>query len=458
VKEEPSLFLDLLPSFHGAKRPYQYGAINGFSELWEASRGKPVPIDWGSAWPKLFSFLEQLLTPEAFWNEPVEHPRDLTPTRDWIPPVVAELLKSGTRSDSHAYSPDLLPRGWRLLSILLEKSEAVDSASENDPMTQAINSPRGKALEGLFLHALRACRLADSSSGSHVDAWAGVKPTFDVEMAKCSGGNYEFSTLCGAYLANLDYLSSDWLVANVKGIFPEASPDNFFCAIAGLAYGAPTRRIYVLLRDSEIVDRAIQLESKARYGREKLIERIALAYLWGEEKLDSSRWSHLFDISREQDLIGATRYFWSVQGQSLSTEQRQRIIDFWERTIDWARTQSPPPTKLMAALATLSCYLQSADGKDRELLLAVAPFVHLEHATHDFIEELQRLVTVSPAGVSKVLGGLLEAHVPLFDYQDGLKSLLTTLHAGGRKEDAIRYANMARSLRGMEELFNYWVG
>ena len=378
----------------------------------------------------------------------------LSPTRGWIPPVIADLLKSGTRTDDHAYAPELLPRGWRLLGVLLERSPAAEVVSDDDPMMQAINSPKGKAVEALFLHALRVCRLADDESKSHAAQWTSMEPRFEMELAKCIGANFEFATLCGAYLAHLEYMALGWLPVNVTRIFPEAHPANNLCAIAGLAYSQPLRSIYVLLRDTGVIERAIRLDLKARHANEKLVERVSLAYLWGEEELDSARWSLLFRDNREHDLVIAARFFWAVRHDGLTAPQVERVISFWERCLLWAKESVTPPIKLMPALATLSNYLDSADGKSLALLLAVAPFVHFEHATLDFIEELQRITAASPEGVSRVLGTVLNAHLPSYDYEDRLKALIARLADLGLVDEATQHADRARTVSGMQELYD----
>jgi hypothetical protein len=244
------------------------------------------------------------------------------------------------------------------------------------------------------------------------------------------------------------------LAENVDRIFPKLHPANAECAIAGLAYAPSSRRMYRLLRNEGVIDWALRVNLKASHSREKLIQRLTLAYLWGEEPLDSPRWSHLFESQQEQDLIQATRYLWSIKGGELSSAQRQQIIEFFERCVSWGQSLPRLPEKLCAALATLAGYLSTADGKERVLLEAVAPFVHVEHGVHEFIEELQRLVEVSPQGVSAVLGRLLSAQVPSYDYEDRLKALIARLAESGLKPDAISHAERARALPGMQKLFD----
>src|SRR5205807_8020465 len=141
--------------------------------------------------------------------------------------------------------------------------------------------PEGRAVAALFSHALRVCRVAAQTTGNHTSAWAQLQPIFGGELNACQNNNAEFSTLCGAYLAQLEYLDAGWTTQHMPNIFPAASPINDQAAIAGLAYAAFTRHIYEHLDHSGIIDRALQYDLKGREAREKLLERIAAAYVWG---------------------------------------------------------------------------------------------------------------------------------------------------------------------------------
>jgi hypothetical protein len=321
-------------------------------------------------------------------------------------------------------------------------------------MTQAINSPKGKAVEALMSHVLRSCRLADKASGNHTKVWEATRPTYDAEIAKCKGANFEFSTLSGAYLANLLYVNRSWVETNLSLVFPAEYPANTLCALDGLAYSGAHSSVYALLVEGGVIQRALQSDLKGRYTLEKLIERIAVAYVRGEEALDSPRLGYLFDTAKERELELVARFLWSIRGEPLSAEQIGRVVAFWERCVKWAEGRSKPPGRLLSALASLAGFLKTAEGREFELLSAVAPFVHVDHGAYQFFEELTRLVPTNPAGVATVLGRFLEAHVPDFDYQDRLKTLLTLLAAQGQKQEAIKYAEMAREVSGMQALFD----
>ncbi len=449
----PQAFLSIISAFLHAKRPFQYGIINGFKRIWEAPKQKQPQIDWDHSWNLLVGFFEQLIGNPEFWAEKAVEDQDMTPNRDWIPPVIAEFLRAGTRDDGNAYSPDLMPRTWSLIEKLLAHLESLDE-SHDDAVFQAINSPKGKAIEALFSHALRACRLSDRASGGHAAAWAEMQLVFDQEIAKCVDANFEFSTLTANYIANLDYIDHEWLQANLKGIFPFNFLNNFHCALEGLAYVPATRPVYALLTNGGILDFALRQEVRGRHARGKLIERIAFAFLWEDESLDGPRFSYLIASSRVEDLEEATEFFWSVSNQELSPAQVERILSFWERCIAWSRDAVDPPARLLSKLGRLSCYLNSIGEREEVWLLAVAPYVQVDYNADYFIEDLERLVDVNPAVVSVVFGKVLDTYSPSFDFEDRLKSLLTKLAAHGRREDVISCTDRLRHLRGMTELFN----
>lgn len=449
----PSEFLPTILDFLNAKRPFQYGLINGFKRAWESPAEKRPDVDWDRTWNLLTDFFEKLTGNSDFWAEKTTEDRDLTPTRDWIPPIIAELLRAGTRNDDKAYSADLMPRTWALICVLLTKAEPLNDPRD-DAMTQAINSSKGKVIEALFSHALRACRLGDRTGGGHAAAWAEMKPVFDQEIALCKEANYEFSTLAANYIANLDYIDRSWLQTNIGSIFPREFLANFHCALEGLAYAPATRPIYSLLLDGGVLDFALRQELRGRHAREKLVERIALAFLWGEEELDGPRFSYLFDSGHIEDLEQATGFFWSVSNQELSQAQVERILAFWNRCVAWSQAVAEPPAKLLSKLGRLSCYIIGVEDRERDWLLAVAPYVHVGYNADDFIEELDRLVEVSPANICAVLGKVLETFAPTFDFQDRLKSLLVKLSKLGHSKEAISYANHLRHLPGMAQLFS----
>jgi hypothetical protein len=456
VKQHAEIFVEILPTFSHAKRPFQYGVINGLMHLWnDTGKNREQQVDWDRAWIALIEFFSSLLNDRGFWEEEVVEDQNMTPNRDWIPPLIASFLKAGTQSDQHAYPESLLPKTWQLINLLLENVQPNEDVGD-DPMFTAINSGKGKAIEALFNHALRACRVSDIATGQHADAWEKMKQTFERELELCKNGNYEMSTLCGNYIANLDYLSHEWLVLNVKRIFPESCQQNFICAIDGLAYAPDHKPIYMLLIGNEVIDKALRLDLKGRHSREKLIQRIALAYLWGDEDLNGPRFSFFFESKTGSDLEEAGDFMWSISNQQLDINQVEKILNFWSRCVEWSKIQDNPPAALLSSLSKLACYVKTIGEREKELLISVAPYVYVGHDADRFIEELDRLADDHPQETREILGKVLETYKPVFDYQDRLKSLIKKIAAqgGNEKQAALKYVDelMKLRLRGMYEL------
>ena len=283
-----------------------------------------------------------------------------------------------------------------------------------------------------------------------------MRGQFDTELQKTLEGNYEFSTLLGAYFANLDYVDEEWVRANLAAIFPVQQP-QFLCAIGGLAYASATIRVYDKLRDAGVIEAALRSNVKGRETRKKLIERVVLGYLWGHDDLDSSRFSCLFAMEQTDDLEHAGWFMWTVRGGALSEAQVARVVAFLDKCVTWSQAQPTPPQKLLSTLSELTWALSDAAGRNRELLLAIAPYVPLRHRTHEFLRELARLLEISPVETTEVLGNLIEHFGPTpsyYDYEGRLKALITRVAALGDRPRALAYCDRLRSVDGMLELFS----
>jgi hypothetical protein len=113
-----------------------------------------------------------------------------------------------------------------------------------------------------------------------------------------------------------------------------------------------------------------------------------------------------------------------------------------------------PSKELLSSLSRLTGFLETADGEDRRLLETVAPYVYVQHNVYGFIDELVRLIEVSPDGVSAVLRKMTELRIPEFDYQDQIRKLLESLVLKGKRDEVVFHAERMRTLPGMQEIFD----
>jgi hypothetical protein len=92
-------------------------------------------------------------------------------------------------------------------------------------------------------------------------------------------------------------------------------------------------------------------------------------------------------------------------------------------------------------------------GQNRELLIAAAPCVELQHTTHEFLEQLRRLVEINPAEIVDVLAVLITTYEPSYDYEDQLKLLVARLADLGQRPAALDFCNKLIRVPGMQQLF-----
>lgn len=456
VKDNLKSFVGEIHQFRAADYTYQYAVLNAFKEVWESEAGGKSSgiIDWEFAWRELVGFIEQLVGDDDFWSAEVADDENFTPNRDWIPPIVAELIRKGTQTDDWAYSPELLPRTRKIVQCLLNNVAPEDELGD-DPMHMAINSPRGKAIEALFDHSLREARLSDKEKGDHVAVWEELEEIYNSEISRTTNANFEFSTLAAAYISNISYLSKLWLVDNINKIFSETYASNFDCAVNGLAYASANRPIYKILVESGVIQSALKKKSIGRQTRQRLLERIALAYLWSDEDLESPRLKYLFDHQAVEDLEDISDLFWAIKNQNLSDDQKARILSFFDQVVMWALSLDATPSKLLSSLSKLTVYIGNPDERQVFLLKEIAPYATENYVSDHFIEEMLRIAQDDPEKANQIVKVFFRSFKTVYDFEDKLKRLIASIaQAGGNlKIDAISYANQFRHLKGMGEVY-----
>lgn len=445
TRASPDIFLEGLPQLLGTKPIYQHAVINALMGAWEAKAN----VDWGRGWDRLVAFFEGLVNNHDFWQQAENAHRDLMAT------AIADCLRAGTKQDEHAYPAELLPRAQAIIGSLLGLLPG-DEAPPDDPMLRAVNSPKGRVIEALYSQALRAARVANHERGTHREAWDAISPVFDAEFAKCKNGNFEFSTLAGTYLPQLQYLDAEWTDKQIEQIFPAEYEANTVCALDGLAYASFTRPVYEALAEHGVVERALGLGLKGRDARGRLLERIGAAYLWGLEDLDGATFAKLFRSATAEDFGSIVNVFWTVRNEKLAPEQRKRVLAFWRLALEWAQDRDQVPAQLLSALGLLAVYIGTLEPDNKKLLEAVAPHLGEGYQSYGFVAQLLRLAREGqdPESISGILKSMIDSRVPEFDYEDKLRSLLELLADRGQRDKVLVMCNQLRDLPGFKELFD----
>lgn len=203
--------------------------------------------------------------------------------------------------------------------------------------------------------------------------------------------------------------------------------------------------------EKRIIDGALRQQLEDKRVEERLVKQIALAYLWGLEELDSSRFAYFFETGQVDYLGDAAGLFWSFRDQ-LTPQQIERILIFWERCLSWGHAAKEPHAKLLSKLSLLSCYLPSIGERERSWLVTVAPYVKVGYNEHFFLEELDRLADESAANVSIVLRAFLDSYEQFIHFDDMLTSIITKIAQHDNRADAIAFAERLRMIQLYEML------
>jgi hypothetical protein len=173
------------------------------------------------------------------------------------------------------------------------------------------------------------------------------------------------------------------------------------------------------------------------------------------EKLTSPQFEKLFAHSNAQAQIAAAAdWFWSVRGTKLTVKQRDLILAFWNRALEWANMQPQMPRGVLAHLGRLTVHLRRLGAQAAQLLGAVAPYVGTDFDFQVFVEELARLAPENPAEAARILGLSLGAAKPTYDVDNHLKTLLQYLADHGQRPTVLNYVNeLLNTLPGMQDFF-----
>jgi len=438
VKEDPKRFIAVLPRLGEFKPAYQYAILNGFRDL--SHSGTPseqgAKFEWPQFWTTLFPYLQTAMLQNILVGLEIdEQVETLTPTRRWLIPVIADLIRNGTHDDYRSIPKELFTSVRIVLAYMLTEEKSTADGRDSDAMTEAINTTKGHCIEALFDFSLYMCRNADRERKSHSEEWQSIRTLFDREIEGCKGGNFEFSTLCGAYLANIHYLSSEWLNTHVEDIFPTdiAYAKNFDCALQGFAYmPQPSKVTYLLLRERGILHVAIGRATKGRHAREKLLQHICVSYLWGDESLEAkdgllAAILTQFDASDIHEIV---RFFWGIHGEQLTSEQVEKILAVWRlcmSRIDEGRTDHHG---ILSDLGLLTVFLKEISDEQERWLLKIAKFIGASHNTEFFVEYLEKLADKSPRQVGEITLKIVQHNKPYYDFENRYESIVSKLLKG----------------------------
>lgn len=429
VKAAPLKYSPHLEKFACLDTAYVYVLIEAFSELW--SEKKELP--WDDVWKSLLNFCEAVIEREAFWSPENSGQRaTFVANRYWVVGSIGRMIEAGTKSDEHAFSPELLGQAKGLLLTLLEKESGEEFKPDSDAVSIAINSPRGRCLEAVINLALRSCRLADKEGDGHVAVWNDLQPIFEGELAKPDAGEYEFITLLVNYLPNFLYMSTEWVSGNLARIFDRDNYQKWLCAIQAYAYvNHIYEEIYNHLKLNRHFIHALDDENLKDRVSEKIIQNVVIAYLRDYESLEDedSLIRQLIDRAINDELSQLIWFIWTLRKKD-DQNLYSKVMKLWPRLLQAIDTDSREGRKLASRLTTWSVFITEVDDTNRDLILQIAAFADEDYNSHDLLESIARISAAQPQKAVAIWKVLLQGSAP--DYpEEAIREAFTNFVASG---------------------------
>ncbi len=435
VKGRPQRFDEEALSFVNCKLGYQYELLRGFEEAWRAKK----VFNWES----VLEFCQKVIEPDNFWQLGDRAPDvHLRATRSWITSAICGLISAGVRSDEWAFHESLLPKAEKIILKILEKEPPTAEGRDDDAMTEALNTPKGRCIDALIAYSLRRARLLASRMEDRDQFWQHIQPFFDHELNKCRNGNYEFSALAGSCVLQLHYLSRAWLESNFNRIFSLEYERNWLCAMQGYFYVSLVHPdIYGWLKTNGHLTKVLEQGVPNPDVRKRIIQQIAVQYLEGEEALEGNGpFSLIIHEWKQDDISEIVCLFWQSRKNEVSQRARQRVLDFWKSCAARIQSHEQDNAAILSYLCLLASYLSQVGQEEESWLVQAAPYVDVNHNSSFFIEYLEGLVEEFPKAVAKAYLAMLTKALPTFE-EENICSIVGKLYSRGLKEEANHIVN-----------------
>ncbi|HHT9106809.1 MAG TPA: SIR2 family protein [Candidatus Wujingus californicus] len=431
VSNNPEKFSIDLEPFLNVYKMYQHSLLWGLVEAWRNKR----KFEWG----KLFAFILKLIEPDEFWKE--SYDENQYNYRDSIISQIAELINEGTRDDSHAFDPELLPAAEKILLILLNKTEA-RLPEMVDLITSVLNSTKGKIFTALINYSLRYARLYKKDKDVRwVDP---IKEEFERRLNREYDPSIEFSVILGEYLPNLYYLDKSWVIEKVNHIFTKNIEEHWKSAFSGYIFNASTvyKDIYFLLRKNGHYAKAIETKFEDDHIEEGIVQHICIGYIERWENLEdkTSLISRLIEKKNPSHLSEIISFLWRIQNRLIDKE---KIKPLWKVLFEIA-IQNLDNSEYKGIISDLSKWLSLIDEIDDatfEWLKTTAKYVEVNHNTSFFIKGLLAHVDKMPEKAGKLYLEMCDSEIYPYYRKEDIRKLVQKLYETGQKEFADRICN-----------------
>jgi hypothetical protein len=362
VAADPRRYSEGSSSFKDLDPTYVRGLLSGFNEAGKQKR----PF----AWQPVLDLCQWVL------EQPREIPdraeaEDIDPDWIWTRQMMAELFSSGFESGDSELPFELREHVWELLKVLTEDPNPTpeDDRRSTDPVTQALNTVRGEAMQAVVRYALWVRRQIEKAEDSEARLASGfiempeVREVLDTHLILDQEPSPAIRSVYGQWFPWLALLDSQWTRTNISRIFPRdvELQDYRVAAWCAYVYNRPYDDVFDMLREEYAFAVSQMATDENRNLRrfnpdERLSEHLILLYWRGRIDLDDTLIQSFYSIASDDRRGRVMSYIGRGlcnQGITVSNEALDRLRALWDWRFQEARKAESlaPYEKELAAFA-----------------------------------------------------------------------------------------------------------
>ena len=429
VKSNPLDTYLSISSFSDLDLAFTHQLVSGYRELWNEKQDLP----WTEILSSLFDFVLKVFQQKEFWDEKNAKPRDVfVANRHCVISEISRFVEDGVKSDDHAFDESLNSLAENVLAFILEKESGVEFNLEEDAFHVTIDSPRGHCLQAMITLTLRCSRLEEALDKCHIKTWAHFQHYFDreIERSKENESYYEFITLVTRHILSFFYLSKDWVADNLENIFDKDHYQRWLCAVQGFSStDRYVTEVYSHLRDNGDLISILDDKHLDERVKEKVIQHIALAYLYDFEKFDESPLKVLLSRNDQIEIMHLIWYFWIVRKDNLENLQ-SKVYELWpliQYNLDFEADEGK-------TIASQLCYwvtfVTELDQDRLKLIRDIAPFSDVVHNSSHLLERIAELSDSQPMEAFEAWNSMLAGSMPDYPKESVVMLLGNILNTG----------------------------
>ena len=258
--------------------------------------------------------------------------------------------------------------------------------------------------------ALRCCRLADKTNHDHAAVWQDFQPIFEAELARADTGEYEFITLLVMYLSNFLYMSPEWVLNNLDRIFDRGNYQKWLCAMQAYTYfNHVYEKIYNHLKINQHFIYALDDEHLKYRILENIIQNIVIAYLHGQENLDSgdSLIQLLLDRARYEELSQLVRCIYELREEK-DQNLHDRVMALWPRLLQVIDMDNREGRKLASELTVWSVFITRVDNTNRDWIMKTVRHIGEDDKAWKLLEAIALISAGQPEEAVSIWRAMLK--------------------------------------------------